>query len=53
MVGRSVENSSEIRTDIHTRALLSRSSTDIYADIRTVMVVIQCSFPQFVDGLGI
>ena len=53
MVGRSVENWNEIRTDIHTRALLSRSSMDIYADICTVMVVIQRSFPRFVDGLGI
>ena len=35
MVGRSVENYNKIRTDIHTRALLSRSSPDIYADIYT------------------
>ena len=34
MVGRSVENEIEIRADIKTRALLSRCSTDIYADIR-------------------
>ena len=33
MVGRSVENEIEIRADIKTRALLSRGSTDIYADI--------------------
>ena len=36
MVGRSVENANEIRPDIKTRALLSRGSTDIYADICTV-----------------
>ena len=36
MVGRSVENEIEIRADIKTRALLSRGSTDIYADICTV-----------------
>ena len=29
MVGRNVENANEIRADIKTRALLSRSSTDI------------------------
>ena len=29
MVGRNVENANEIRADIRTRALLSRSSTDI------------------------
>ena len=33
MVGRSVENEIEIRADIKTRALLSRGSTDIYADM--------------------
>ena len=38
MVGRSVENEIEIRADIKTRALLSRGSTDIYADICTVHV---------------
>ena len=38
MVGRSVENEIEIRADIKTRALLSRGSTDIYADICTVYV---------------
>ena len=53
MVGRSVENEIEIRADIKTRALLSRGSTDIYADICTVMLVIQCHFPQFADRLGI
>ena len=36
MVGRSVENANEIRPDIKTRALFSRGSTDIYADICTV-----------------
>ena len=36
MVGRSVENANEIRADIKTCTLLSRSSTDIYADICTV-----------------
>ena len=34
--GRSVENANEIRTDIKTRTLLSRSSMDIYADTSTV-----------------
>ena len=38
MVVRSVENEIEIRADIKTRALLSRGSTDIYADICTVYV---------------
>ena len=36
MIGRSVENEIEIGSDIKTRALLSRGSTDIYADICTV-----------------
>ena len=44
MVGRSVENEIEIRADIKTRALLSRDSTDIYADICTVYVSISMSF---------
>ena len=34
--GRSVENANEIRIDIKTHTLLSRSSTDIYAGISTV-----------------
>ena len=53
MVGRSVENEIEIRADIKTRALLSRGSTDIYADIVLFMLAIQCHFPQFADRLGI
>ena len=36
MIGRSVENKIKIGSDIKTRALLSRGSTDIYADICTV-----------------
>ena len=36
MGGRSIEKTNEIRTDIKTRTLFSRSSTDIYADIYTV-----------------
>ena len=36
MGGRSIENANEIGTDIKTRTLLSRSSTDIYADINSV-----------------
>ena len=44
MVGRSVENEIEIRGDIKTRALLSRGSTDIYADICTVYVSNSMSF---------
>ena len=40
MVGRSVENEIKIRADIKTRALLSRGSTDIYADICSVYVSI-------------
>ena len=36
MAGRSVENANEISPDIKTRALLSRGSTDIHADICTV-----------------
>ena len=44
MVGRSVENEIEIRADIKTRALLSRGSTDIYADICTVNVSNSMSF---------
>ena len=51
MVGRSVENEIEIRADIKTRALLSRGSTDIYADICTVYV--SNSIPRFADRLGI
>ena len=50
--GRSVQNANEIRSDIRTRALVSRGSMDIYADI-LFMVEIQCHFPQFADGLGI
>ena len=44
MVGRSVENEIEIRADIKTRALLSRGSTDIYADICSVYVSNSMSF---------
>ena len=44
MDGRSVENEIEIRADIKTRALLSRGSTDIYADICTVYVSNSMSF---------
>ena len=44
MVWRSVENEIEIRADIKTRALLSRGSTDIYADICTVYVSNSMSF---------
>ena len=44
MVGRSVENEIEIRADIKTRALLSRGSTDIYADMCTVYVSNLMSF---------
>ena len=44
MVGRSVENEIEIRADIKTRALLSRGSMDIYADIFTVYVSNSMSF---------
>ena len=44
MVGRSVENEIEIRADIKTRALLSRGSTDIFADICTVYVSNSMSF---------
>ena len=44
MVGRSVENEIEIRADIKTRALLSRGSTDIYAEICTVYVSNSMSF---------
>ena len=44
MVGRSVEKEIEIRADIKTRKLLSRGSTDIYADICTVYVSNSMSF---------
>ena len=44
MVGRKVENEIEIRADIKTRALLSRGSADIYADICTVYVSSSMSF---------
>ena len=46
VVGRSVENEIKIRADIKTRAILSRGSTDIYADICTctVYVLISMSF---------
>ena len=53
MVGRSVENEIEIRADIKTCALLSRGSTDIYADICTVYVSNSMSFSKFADRLGI
>ena len=46
MVGRSVENEVEIRADIKTLALLSRGSTDIYADICTVYVSNSMSFSK-------
>ena len=44
MAGKSVENEIEIRADIKTRALLSRGSKDIYADICTVYVSNLMSF---------
>ena len=44
MVGRSVENEIEIKADIKTRALLSRGSTDIHADICIVYVSNSMSF---------
>ena len=44
MVGRSDENEIEIGADIKTRALLSRGSTDIHADICTVYVSNSMSF---------
>ena len=44
MVGKSIENEIEISADIKTRALLSRGSTDIYADICTVYVSHSLSF---------
>ena len=44
MVGKSVENEIEIRADIKIRALLSRGSTDIYADKCTVSVSNSMSF---------
>ena len=44
MVWRNVENSNEIKADIQTCALLSRSSTDIYADICTVYDSYSMSF---------
>ena len=44
MVGRSIENEIEIRADIKTRPLLSRGSTDIFADICTVYVSNSMSF---------
>ena len=43
MVGRSVENEIKIRADIKTRAILSRGSTDIYADICTCTVYVRIS----------
>ena len=44
MVERSIENEIKIRTDIKTRALLSRDSMDIYAEIWTVYVSNSMSF---------
>ena len=44
MVGRSVENEIENRAGIKTRALLSKGSKDIYADICTVYVSNSMSF---------
>ena len=45
MIGRSVGNENTIRNDIKTCALLSRSSTYIYADICTVYGCNSMSFP--------
>ena len=59
MVGRSDENEIEIRADIKTCALLSRGSTDIYADICTVYVSNSLSIStvcrqvrDFIAGVG-
>ena len=59
MVWRSVENEIEFRADIKIRALLSRSSTDIYADICTAYVSNSMSFStvcrqvrDFSSGVG-
>ena len=52
MVGRNVEISIDIKADIQTYALLSRSSTGMYAANVLFMIVTQCSFPQFADGFG-
>ena len=59
IVGRSVENEIEIRADIKTRALLSRGSTDIYADMCTAYDINSMSFStvcrqvrDFSAGLG-
>ena len=50
---KSVENVNEIRAYIKARALLSRSSTDIYDEICTVYSSKSISFPQFADVVGI
>ena len=52
MVGRSVENEIEIRADIKTRTLLSRGSTDIYADICTVYVINSMSISTVCRQVG-
>ena len=59
MVGRSVENENKIRADIKTRALLSRGSEDIHADICAVYVSNLMSFStvfrqarEFSAGVG-
>ena len=58
-VGRSVENANKIRADIKMCALLSRGSTDIYADICTIYVSNLMSFStvcrqvrEFSAGVG-
>ena len=59
MVGRSDENANKFMADNKTRALLSRCSTDIYADICTVYVSNSMSFStvcrqvrEFSAGVG-
>ena len=54
MVGKSVENANEIRADIKTRALLYSAEVQRTFILTYVLfiVVIQCSFPKFADGLG-
>ena len=51
-LSKSVENANEIRADIKTRALLSRGSTGIYADICTVYGSNSMSFPTVCRYVG-
>ena len=53
MVGRSVENETEIRADIMLAHYLAEVQGTFMLTYVLFMLVIQCHFPQFADRLGI